>query len=256
MGCLLSTFFADDDHTAALQSRIRQLEQQLAAAGGGGGNGAGGNGAGAVVLPSGGGGKAGPTEVLWFPDPGMPCRFGASCRRKNCDYAHGATSLTRLIATLASARRSISVAVFSLTCDEIAQALLDAHRRGVRVRLITDDEQIASTGSDAASLRAAGIPVRHDGSRARLMHNKFAVIDGCTILTGSFNWTRSAVLFNDENVLVLRDLAVARAYERQFEAMWRRYEASARQPLPMQAPGGEGGRGGGQDGSRRPGGGR
>jgi len=93
------------------------------------------------------------------------------------------------------------------------------------------------------------------------MHNKFAVLDGTVLLTGSFNWTRSAVLYNDENVLVLRDPGVARAYERQFEALWQRCEASARQPLPTaqaqaqaQAPG-RGGMGGG-GGSRRPGGGR
>lgn len=223
MGCLFSSF--PDAETAALQSRIRQLEAQL-----------GGGGAAAV----GGHGHGGSSEVLFFPDPGMPCRFGASCRRQNCDYAHGATSLTRLLAVLGSARRSLSLAVFSLTCDEIAQALLDAHRRGVKVRLITDDEQIASAGSDAASLRAAGVPVRHDGSRQRLMHHKFCVVDGSVLLTGSFNYTRSAVLFNDENVLVLRDAAIARQYERQFEAMWQRYEQSARQPLPTTVPGGGG----------------
>lgn len=230
------------------QSRIRQLEAQL----GGGGNGAA---AQTTAAPVGHG-----NQVLFFPDPGMPCRFGASCRRQNCDYAHGATSLTRLIATLQSARRSISVAVFSLTCDEIAHALLDAHRRGIKVRLITDDEQIASAGSDAASLRAAGVPVRHDGSRQRLMHHKFCVIDGCVVLTGSFNWTRSAVLFNDENVLVLRDLNVAKQYERAFETLWQRYEASGRQPLPTAPAGGGGGGGPGEAsgnlGSRRGGGGR
>jgi cardiolipin hydrolase len=252
MGCLFSSVLfpaVDSDNTAALQSRIRQLEAQLGGGGGGGGNGAATN---TPVAAHGGG------QVLFFPDPGMPCRFGASCRRQNCDYAHGATSLTRLIATLQSARRSISVAVFSLTCDEIAHALLDAHRRGIKVRLITDDEQIASAGSDAASLRAAGVPVRHDGSRQRLMHHKFCVIDGAVVLTGSFNWTRSAVLFNDENVLVLRDLNVAKQYERAFETLWQRYEASGRQPLPT-APAGGGGGGAGEAsgnlGSRRGGGG-
>jgi cardiolipin hydrolase len=235
MGCFFSSLFPDTD-AAALQNRIRQLEQQLGAGGGGGGH----------------GGASSNTEALFFPDPGMPCRFGAACRRNNCDYAHGATSLTRLIAVLQSARRSLSVAVFSLTCDEIAQALLDCHRRGVRVRLITDDEQIASAGSDAASLRAAGVPVRHDGNRRNLMHHKFAVVDSSVLINGSFNWTRSAVLYNDENVLVLRDAKIAREYERQFDAMWQRYEASARQPLPQY--GADGG-GGGEAGSRRGGGG-
>lgn len=220
MGCLFSSslFPVVDTDTASLQRRIRELEAQLGAQQNG------------VAGPASSAGRA---DVLFFPDPGMPCRYGASCRRPNCDYAHGATSLTRLIATLMTARRSLSVAVFSLTCDEIAQALLDLHRRGVKVRLLTDDEQVSSSGSDVASLRAAGIPVRHDGNRTRLLHHKFAVIDGSVLLTGSFNWTRSAVLQNDENVLVLRDAGVARTYERHFEEMWARYEASGRQPLPV-----------------------
>jgi mitochondrial cardiolipin hydrolase len=238
MGCFFSTLFPPENNdTAALQNRIRQLEQQLGQGGGGHGTGAGGRGS--------------STEVLFFPDPGMPCRFGASCRRQNCDYAHGATSLTRLLAILASARRTLDIAVFSLTCDEIASVLLDVHRRGVRVRLIIDDEQIASAGSDAASLRAAGVPVRHDGNRKNLMHHKFAVVDGSVVLTGSFNWTRSAVLFNDENILVLRGGgdggAAAREYCRRFEAMWQKYQASERQPLP-QYGGGDGGNGGGGGG--------
>ena len=141
MGCCFSDLLfpvAVDSDTASLQRRIRDLEQQL------GGGGQHGNGAAAAT-------SAGHGEVLFFPDPGMPCRYGAACRRPNCDYAHGATSLTRLIAVLSSARRSVSVAVFSLTCDEIADALLALHRKGVKVRLITDDEQVASAGSDAAT---------------------------------------------------------------------------------------------------------
>ncbi len=55
--------------------------------------------------------------------------------------------------------------VFTITCNELAAALLGAHRRGVRVRVITDDEQMRTTGSDIQELMQAGVPVRHDANQ-------------------------------------------------------------------------------------------
>jgi len=53
------------------------------------------------------------------------------------------------------------------------------------------------------------------------MHNKYAVIDGKTVITGSFNWTVSAEKRNDENLLVIKRLpALVEAYEKNFEKLW------------------------------------
>jgi len=76
----------------------------------------------------------------------------------------------RLMSLLSSARTSIDVCVFTITCDEISAALLDAHRRGVRVRVITDNDQAANTGSDIARLRSAGVPVATDADTAHMHH--------------------------------------------------------------------------------------
>uniref|UniRef100_M4BPU7 Mitochondrial cardiolipin hydrolase n=1 Tax=Hyaloperonospora arabidopsidis (strain Emoy2) TaxID=559515 RepID=M4BPU7_HYAAE len=92
-------------------------------------------------------------DVLFFPDRGMPCKsFHSSsrdCTRKNCKSIHdGGSSLMTLLGFLESAEKSMDICVFTITCDEIAEAVLAAHGRGVKVRIITDDGQAKGKGSD------------------------------------------------------------------------------------------------------------
>lgn len=164
-------------------------------------------------------------SVLFFPDPGFPCRSllrGQECRRENCRYEHQSTSLSKLLSELRSARKSIDVCVFTITCNEIADVLETAAKRGVAVRIITDDMQMRSQGSDVMRLsKVRGVQVRHDGNSEAHMHHKFAIVDGAALLNGSFNWTRAAVLTNKENVVVTKqapDLIAAFAAE--FEKLW------------------------------------
>lgn len=65
------------------------------------------------------------------------CRFGDRCK-----YSHAQTSLVKMLSVLRGAQRTLDVCVFNITLDDIANTLLDLHRRGVQVRIITDDEQV------------------------------------------------------------------------------------------------------------------
>ena len=157
----------------------------------------------------------------------MPCKFGkGACRRRHCRFAHGPTSLKALLGELQAARSSLDIAVFTFTCNELADAVLAAVRRGVRVRLITDDDQMASRGSDVARLAKGGVAVRHDNSPA-LLHHKFGIVDGRTVLTGSFNWTRAAVLENRENILITAEPAALSSYTREFDKLWAEFSTRA-----------------------------
>lgn len=120
---------------------------------------------------------------------------------------------------VAGARRKLDVCVFTLTDDSIGQELVAAQRRGVLVRVVTDDEKAHDLGSDIAMLRQAGIPVRTDGS-APHMHHKFAVVDDELVLTGSYNWTRSAGRDNQENFVVSDDPVLVRRFAAQFDRLW------------------------------------
>jgi len=130
--------------------------------------------------------------------------------------------LGRLIGLLGACQVSLDICLYTLTHDRLAEAVLAAHRRGVRVRLIADDEKSLDPGSDVTGLASAGIPVRTDCAPSQ-MHNKFAVLDGRLLLTGSFNWTRSAAEQNQESFIISDEPALVTAHAREFERLWGRF---------------------------------
>jgi len=117
-------------------------------------------------------------------------------------------------------RGSLDVAMFTVTDDRIAHALLDVHKRGCQLRMIVDDDKAGDRGSDVARLAAAGIPLLVDRSPHHF-HHKFAVFDGRTLLNGSYNWTRSADRNNRENFLVTDEPGLVQPYVDAFDEMWR-----------------------------------
>ena len=106
-------------------------------------------------------------------------------------FSPGLSCLDAVRNYLRRARKSIDICVFTVSDDRISSEIRAAHQRGVRVRLITDNDKEMDAGSDVEWLRDAGIPVAVDQTSAH-MHHKFALIDGEWVLNGSFNWTRSA----------------------------------------------------------------
>ncbi|KAA9333165.1 DUF1669 domain-containing protein [Hymenobacter busanensis] len=122
------------------------------------------------------------------------------------------------------AERTLDVCVFTVADDRLTEALLAAHRRGVRVRLLTDNDKLFDGGSDVRQLHQAGIPVRTDRTEYH-MHHKFAVADDALVLTGSYNWTRSAARYNLENVLITNDPAAVRPYAQAFGKLWAEMQA-------------------------------
>jgi hypothetical protein len=121
-----------------------------------------------------------------------------------------------VVSAIAAARKSILVQAYEITSGPLVTALIDAHRRGVDVRAIADFKQFTDRRNhdDASALRelgAAGIPVLLDRPPG-LMHDKVMIIDDQVIVTGSFNYTYSAEHRNVENLLVIRDPALATQY--------------------------------------------
>lgn len=127
---------------------------------------------------------------------------------------------TLVVDTIRGASASIQVAAYVFTSKPVATALRDAARRGVKVAVLVDAET-ASKGYKAARFLAnQGIPVRTN-ARYAIQHNKFMVIDGATVQTGSFNYTASAADRNAENVLVIRDApTVTSAYATEWRRLW------------------------------------
>jgi cardiolipin hydrolase len=86
-------------------------------------------------------------------------------------------NIQKVVKYINLARKSIDLAIFSFTNDDLANALIDAHKRGVVVRIITDDEAMKGKGADSQRMSDQGIPVRTDSEERYHMHNKFMVVD-------------------------------------------------------------------------------
>ncbi len=107
---------------------------------------------------------------------------------------------------------------YSFTSKPIAEALIEAHDRGVDVQAVLDKSDTAGSSAPVAALLAgADIPVLIDSKHA-IAHNKVMIIDGQVVLTGSFNFTNAAEHANAENLLCLRDSALATIYARNWSA--------------------------------------
>ena len=129
-------------------------------------------------------------------------------------------------ARLAQAKRMVDLCVFTITDDRLTSAILEAHHRGVRIRIITDDDKAADLGSDAAQFLNAGIALRTDRSRYH-MHHKFAVFDGTLLLNGSYNWTRGAAENNEENFIITSDRRLVEEFSAAFDKLWKQVGPSA-----------------------------
>ncbi|WP_200975242.1 phospholipase D-like domain-containing protein [Echinicola sp. 20G] len=116
----------------------------------------------------------------------------------------------------------IHICVFTISDDRITEELLHAHDRKVPIKIITDDDKSFDLGSDIEQMEQAGILVQKDNSPVH-MHHKFAIFDRKKILTGSYNWTRSAAEYNYENIVLLEDIHTVRTFEKEFDRLWKSF---------------------------------
>ena len=133
-----------------------------------------------------------------------------------------------IIRTIGEAKKTIKVQAYSFTNGDIAKALLDAHKRGVNVRVVLDKSQETEKYTSATFLANAGVPVRIDDDFA-IAHSKIMILDEETVITGSFNFTKAAEERNAENVLVIRgNKELAKLYLQNWQWRWDATEAYKR----------------------------
>ncbi|WP_165865000.1 phospholipase D-like domain-containing protein [Rufibacter latericius] len=146
--------------------------------------------------------------------------FKSAPKGKSAAYfSPGEDCLSAIQECLRAAKSSLRICVFTISDDRITQAILAAHRKGIKIQLLTDNEKLFDKGSDIRQLAQAGIKVKVDNTTNH-MHHKFVLVDNTQVLTGSYNWTRSAALYNHENVLVTSDPQVVAGYAREFTRLW------------------------------------
>ncbi|WP_216903752.1 phosphatidylserine/phosphatidylglycerophosphate/cardiolipin synthase family protein [Synechococcus sp. CCY 9618] len=149
--------------------------------------------------------------------------------------------LAWLEAQLARARQRLDLALFVFSGQNLADRLQELHARGVKIRLLADPGFAVRAFSEVLDLLAVTLPDQdcriEAGNRAwsqalegvgtpRLaggdkLHHKFAVLDGRSVISGSFNWSPSAAFQNDETLLLIHSPLLARHFEAEMDRLWR-----------------------------------
>lgn len=170
-----------------------------------------------------------PLWVLWF---GLIANSAVADMVVQACFSPQGKCAAHLLREIGSAKKELLVAVYAFTSDDLANALIQAKKRGVAVQVVIDKEfDLTNQNSkgryfDAQKIplrRISGIKPRAGEKDAGLMHQKFAVIDRNVVLAGSYNWTYAAESLNDENLLVFRDAGpLAEEYRRAFLRLWER----------------------------------
>ena len=125
---------------------------------------------------------------------------------------------------IVSTQTSIDAALYRFNSQRLARALLDAHQRGVEIRLVTDRCKYEKSQATRNLLGQCAFPFRlthgRDGANSK-MHHKFTVLDGTLVITGSYNWTFASEERNHENILLLRQPRLIGIYRQEFETLWK-----------------------------------
>jgi phosphatidylserine/phosphatidylglycerophosphate/cardiolipin synthase-like enzyme len=125
------------------------------------------------------------------------------------------------VSEIEQAQESIVFMAYSFTSDPIAAAMFERAQAGVTLRGVFDEGQNASNkGGEYPTFLAAGYDVKLDGISG-LLHSKVIIIDGKTVITGSFNFSAAAEKSNDENIVIIHDAGIAGQYLQAFEPVYR-----------------------------------
>lgn len=142
----------------------------------------------------------------------------APVSQNRADYNNGVEM--PLAAAIGAVRATLDIAAFEWNSPALTKAVLDAHARGVTVRIVADNEHtIEDPDTTIDQLVNAGIPVVYD-QKSALMHNKFMIMDGSTVWTGSMNYTINGIYRNNNHMIAMRSRRAAQAYTEEFEEMF------------------------------------
>ena len=142
-------------------------------------------------------------------------------KAETCFSPNGGVA-SSIIKAINNTKSSIDLAIFDLTSNDIASSLEKAQKRGVKIRIIADSRQAKGANSKIPILAddQFSLKITHGEGRG-IMHNKFAILDGKLMVTGSYNWTNNAEHFNYENAIFITDPNVIKQYQKEFDTIWR-----------------------------------
>lgn len=174
-------------------------------------------------------------EVLLFPDEESQkarvekFRNGRGRKVVNAWSVSTNTLESKFNSYLRGTRKKIDVCIFKLTSRSVAVILMDLHRTGIQVRVVTDANEDEDPKSQMDHLRSAGIVIKSnsrpsDTAYRSCMHHKFAIVDNDTLMMGSLNWTVTAITKNYESVIVTSNRLMVKPFIEHFNKLWRDFQ--------------------------------
>ena len=126
------------------------------------------------------------------------------------------------IRRIGSTTKTLDIAIYTFSEPSLTQAILEAKKRGVSIRIILDAGQSGQKSSQVGTLRMSDLPIKLlTGIKGNgIMHHKIAIYDGQVVQAGSFNWTNNASCCSWESALYISDPEVVKRYQAAFEQMW------------------------------------
>jgi len=137
-------------------------------------------------------------------------------------FSPGVSIKENILKEMESTTSTLDLAIHEITSLDIAEALVKAKQRGVKVRIVADSKQAKIKTSQINTLIHQGISVKVLGGKEKgVMNHRFAIFDGKRVLTGSFDWSETSEKWNYENILVINESEAVANFHKEFERLWR-----------------------------------
>lgn len=164
-------------------------------------------------------------EVMFFSKDSALCRPHLNsqefCTKTNCAVKY----FRRIIHYLDSATGTLDICMYFLTSSILAKAIINAHKRGVTVKIILDESMTQNDYSQTTMFYKEGIKLKYKQLYSA-MHHKFVIIDNNIVITGSTNWTMTAFFGNFENLMVTNESELVKPFINEFEKIWTMFDAT------------------------------
>ncbi len=139
-------------------------------------------------------------------------------------FSPGTACRDAIIHQLNTADANLKICVFTISDDLITDAIIKAKKRGINILILTDNDKLYDLGSDINRLAGEGIDIKVDNT-SNHMHHKFMLVDDRILVNGSYNWTRSAAKYNQENIIVTADRTLMNMFQKEFDKLWKEMTA-------------------------------
>jgi phosphatidylserine/phosphatidylglycerophosphate/cardiolipin synthase-like enzyme len=137
-------------------------------------------------------------------------------------FSPGMSIKESILKEMESTASTLDLAIHEITSLDMAEALVKAKQRGVKVRIVADSKQAKIKTSQINALIHQGIPVKVLGGKEKgVMNHRFAIFDGKRVFTGSFDWSEASAKWNYENLLMINESETVANFQREFERLWR-----------------------------------